>query len=128
MSELDTASQQPTASINPTTLSVTDEQLKTSTLIGYGLMLAGLVTGGLLSIAGVIWAYIKKDEAAGTIYADHYKNIIVTFWWSLGLGILGFILTFVFIGIFVLLGVWIWSIYRLVKGLVRVTSQQAYYS
>jgi uncharacterized membrane protein len=35
---------------------------------------------------------VKKGEARGTIFEDHYSNIVKTFWWGLGLSIIGFIL------------------------------------
>ncbi|WP_221074603.1 DUF4870 family protein [Agarivorans aestuarii] len=107
-------------------LSASDETAKTSALIGYGLMILGLFTG-LFWIVGAIWAMVKKADAAGTLFEDHYSNIIKTFWWGFGLSIIGFVLAFVIIGYFVLLGVWIWSIYRIIKGLAKITSNKSYY-
>ncbi|GAB1623346.1 MULTISPECIES: DUF4870 family protein [Agarivorans] len=107
-------------------LSASDEAAKTSALIGYGLMILGLFTG-LFWIVGAIWAMVKKADAAGTLFEDHYSNIIKTFWWGFGLSIIGFVLAFVIIGYFVLLGVWIWSIYRIIKGLAKITSNKSYY-
>lgn len=104
-----------------------DDAAKTNALIAYGLMVMGLFTG-IFWIIGAVWAMVKKEDARNTIFFDHYDNIIHTFWWGLGLSILGFILLFVVIGYFVLLGVWIWSIYRIVKGLAMITSNKAYYS
>lgn len=121
MSEL-----QPT---NPQTITLTsqDEMAKTNAIIAYGLMIFGLFTG-IFWIIGAIWAMIKKDEARGTIFEDHYSNIIKTFWWGLGLSIIGFILIFVIVGYFLLFAVWIWSIYRIIKGFAKITSNKAYYS
>jgi uncharacterized membrane protein len=69
---------------------------------------------------------VKKEDAANTIYADHYTNIIRTLWIGLGLSIIGFILAFIVVGYFLLLGVWIWSVYRIIKGISRITSNKAY--
>lgn len=110
-----------------TTLTSQDDTAKTNALIAYGLMVAGLFTG-VLWIVGAIWAMVKKSDAQGTVFEDHYTNITKTFWWGLGLSILGFILAFVVVGYFVLLAVWIWSIYRVIKGLARITSNKPYYS
>ncbi|MPW30739.1 hypothetical protein F9L16_17270 [Agarivorans sp. B2Z047] len=107
-------------------LSASDEAAKTSALIGYGLMILGLFTG-LFWLVGAIWAMVKKADAAGTLFEDHYSNIIKTFWWGFGLSIIGFVLAFVIVGYFVLLGVWIWSIYRIIKGLAKITSNKSYY-
>lgn len=108
-------------------LSSIDDAAKTNALIAYILMVVGLFTG-LFWIIGAVWAMVKKEDAAGTIFADHYSNIIKTFWWGLVLSIIGFILAFVVVGYFILVGVWIWSIYRIIKGLAKITSNKAYNS
>ncbi|WP_318474678.1 DUF4870 family protein [Photobacterium leiognathi] len=110
--------------VNPT-MTAKDEAAKTNALIAYGLMIIGLFTG-LFWIIGAIWAMVKKGDAQGTIFADHYSNITKTFWWGLGLSILGALLAFVFVGYFLLLAVWIWSIFRVVKGLAKLTSNKGY--
>lgn len=46
----------------------------------YGLYLFGLVTHGLTLIIGVIVAYVKRDDARGTVFASHYSNAIMVFW------------------------------------------------
>ncbi len=111
----------------PTSLSSQDDAAKTNALIAYGLLVVGLFTG-LFWIIGVVWAMVKKEEAQGTIFEDHYSNIIKTFWWGLGLSIIGFILVLFVVGYFLLIGVWIWSIYRIIKGLAKITSNKAYNS
>ncbi len=108
-------------------LSVKDDAAKTNALIAYGLMIAGLFTG-VLWFVGAIWAMVKKGDAEQTLFEDHYSNIIKTFWWGLGLSILGAILAIFVIGYLVLLLVWIWSIYRIVKGVARITSNKPYNS
>jgi uncharacterized membrane protein len=107
------------------TLSSKDDAAKTNALIAYGLMVFGLFTG-IFWVIGAIWAMVKKDDAAGTLFEDHYSNLIKIFWWGLGLSIIGTILIFVIIGYFILLGVWIWSVYKLIKGLANLTSNKAY--
>ncbi|TDF38280.1 hypothetical protein EYS14_11355 [Alteromonadaceae bacterium M269] len=107
------------------TLSAKDEAAKTNALIAYGLMVLGLFTG-IFWIVGAIWAMVKKGDAYGTLFEDHYSNIIKTFWWGLGLSIISFILLFVIVGYFLGLAVWIWSIYRVVKGLANLTSNKPY--
>lgn len=106
-------------------LSAKDDAAKTNAIIAYGLMIAGVFTG-ILWIVGAIWAMVKKGDAQGSIFKDHYDNIISTFWWGLGLSIVGVLLAFVVVGYFLLLGVWLWSIYRVIKGLAKITSNKAY--
>ena len=108
--------------------SITEEQnssAKTNVLIAYGMMLVGFITG-VFWIVGAVWAMIKKSEAQESIYLDHYENIISTFWWSLGLYVVAFITFFFGIGWFIAIGVTIWSIYRIVKGLAKITSNKSF--
>ena len=106
-------------------MSTQDDAAKTNALIAYGLMILGVFTG-IFWFVGAIWAMVKKSDAVGTRFEDHYSNIIKTFWWGLGLSIVGAMLAVVFVGYFLLLGVWIWSIFKVVKGLARLTSNQSY--
>ncbi|MDA7746564.1 hypothetical protein N8878_04450 [Psychromonas sp.] len=108
-------------------LTIAEDAAKTNALIAYGLMVLGMFTG-LFWFIGVVWAFVKRDEAQGTMFADHYDNIISTFWWTLGLSIVGFILALFIVGYFLLFAVWIWSIYRVIKGLARITSNKPYCS
>lgn len=106
-------------------LSAREEAAKTNALIAYGLMVLGLFTG-IFWIVGAIWAMVKKGDAQGTRFEDHYSNITKVFWLGLILSIIGVILAFVVIGYFVLLFVWIWSVFKIVKGLANLTSNKAY--
>lgn len=107
-------------------LSPQDEAAKTNALIAYGLMVLGLFTG-IFWLIGAIWAMVKKDDAAGTLFADHYSNIVKIFWWGLGLSIIGTLLFVFIVGYFILIGVWIWSVFKIIKGLANLTSNKAYH-
>ncbi|WP_189403980.1 DUF4870 family protein [Alteromonas halophila] len=109
------------------TLSQEDQEARQHALIAYILMLLGLFTG-LLWLAGGIWAIIKQPAASQTQFADHYQNLVRTFVIAIVLSILGGILTVVLIGWPILFGVFIWAAFKLVKGLVRLSSNQAYYA
>lgn len=101
------------------------ENAKNNALIAYILMALGIFTG-IFWIIGAIWAMVKKEEAIGTAFHDHYSNIIKTFWWGLLWTVIGVALWVFFIGGFILLVTWIWSIYRIIKGLARLTSNKSY--
>lgn len=109
----------------------------TATLIVYALFGAAAVVailshgfppiaplGGLVGIIGIILAYVKRGEAAGTWLASHYRWLIRTFWFSLLWGVIGVILFFtlalVLIGLLIGPLVWIatsiWVLYRLIRG------------
>lgn len=108
-----------------TGLPAKDMEAKSNAVIGYVLMGIGLLTG-VFWIVGAIWAMLKKGEARDTKFEDHYSNIIRTFWWSFGLSILGVVTAIFIFGYFILMGVWFWSIYKIVKGLAQITSNKAY--
>jgi uncharacterized membrane protein len=113
------------SSVENQPMTAKDEAAKTNAMIAYILMALGMFTG-LFWFVGAIWAMLKKSDAKGTIFEDHYSNITKTFWWGLGFGILGSILLFVLIGYFVLMVVWIWSVFKIVKGLVQISSNKSY--
>ena len=108
-------------------LSNEDDAAKKNALIAYAFMGIGLFTG-IFWIIGAIWAMVKKDDAVGTLFEDHYSNIIKIFWWGLLLSIIGAFLIFFIIGYFILLAVWFWSVYKLIKGFAKITSNKPYNS
>lgn len=106
-------------------LSEENAKSKTNAIIAYALMVLGLFTG-VLWIVGAIWAMVKRGDAKGTLFEDHYTNIIQTFWWSFGLSVLGIVLAIFVVGYFIIVGVWFWSVFKVVKGLARITSDKPY--
>jgi len=75
---------------------------------------------GVTAIVGVVISYVKKDEAVGTIYESHFDWQIRTFWWGLVWAIVGFLLAFVLVGFAIMFVAWIWAIYRVVKGWLKL--------
>lgn len=112
---------------NTQLFSAYDDAAKTNALIAYALMALGLFTG-ILWIAGAIWAMVKKDDAKDSIFADHYNNITSLFWWGMLWTVIGIILSFIGVGLIVIFVVWIWCVYRLVKGFAAITSNKPYNS
>ena len=109
----------------PVGFSLEDDAARINAIIAYALMVIGFFTG-IFWIIGAIWAMVKKEDAKGTLFEDHYTNIVKTFWWSLAFSILGFFLSVLVIGYVILLIVWIWSMYKVIKGLARITSNKPY--
>lgn len=110
---------------NQMPISPQDEAAKTTALVGYLCMVAGYFTG-LFWLIGGIWAMVKRSDAEGSRYAGHLNNIISLFWWGAGLCIIGFVLLPFMIGYFIWVGAFVWSVYRLVKGLALLTSNKAF--
>lgn len=86
----------------------------------YALSLFGLV---LPSIAAIIINYIKRDTST-PLYRAHHNWMIHTFWWGLAWSIIGGVLSLVLIGWVVLFVVWVWWIYRLIRGFLALMENQ----
>jgi uncharacterized membrane protein len=103
-----------------------DSDYRLLAIIGYGLYLIGWPFLHLPTVGGVILAYIKRDDARGTIWESHFDNMIETFWISLVVGIVAVPLCFFVIGFPILLGVIVWFLYRSIKGLIRAIENRPY--
>src|SRR3990167_6539931 len=71
-------------------------------------------------IAAVIIDYIKKEDVTEPWLASHYRWQIQTFWYGLIFGLIGRLFVLFIVGYFILLGVMIWIIYRIIKGWMRL--------
>lgn len=98
--------------------------------VTYALYALGLLTGGLVAIAGLIVAYIKRDDVAGTYLRSHYDWLIRTFWWSFLWVSLTWVFVVLTIGIGLLVAwlpwgiVWLWGAYRVIKGWLRLADKR----
>lgn len=97
--------------------------LKQITLVVY-LLQALSFAFGITAIVGLVINYVKRDEAAGTVYQSHFDWQIRTFWWGLLWTVIGVVLSFLLVGFAVLFVVWIWAIYRVVKGFLKLNDNQ----
>ena len=115
-------------------------------IICYALFIL-VFTNGLTSIVGVVLAYVKRDDARGTIWESHFNNLIGVFW----TGVVFFVL-FLALAAVGLFGVWhsaetdhfsapvlilpvlwlagvgylIWYLYRTIRGLLLALDNKAY--
>ena len=118
-----------------------DPSLITITHITYGLHALGLAIGafgtativgaflfGWPSIIAVIINYVKRGDARGTWLESHYNWQIKTFWTSLIIACLVFVVGLVLAIVVVGFAVWIigffalgcWAIYRIAKGWLKL--------
>jgi uncharacterized membrane protein len=102
---------------------VDPEELRTTVLVAYGCYALGLVVG-ITPLIGVIIAYLRRKDAAGTPYASHLSWLITTFWVSLIIGIIGAVTLIILIGWVIWAAGSIWYIYRIVKGGLRALDRQ----
>ena len=104
-----------TASRTPAEL----ESMKTITTVVYVLQALSFFTG-ITAIVGIVINYVKRDDAKGTVYESHFDWQIRTFWWGLLWGIVGVATIWLVVGFFVLFAAWVWAIYRVIKGWLKL--------
>ncbi len=101
----------------PSAMSGTTPQ--TWATIVWVLYIASYFTAAATGIVGVIIAYVKRGDLAGTPFESHMTSAIRTFWISLIVGIIGIVLAFVGIGLIILVLLAVWQLFRAIRGLVR---------
>lgn len=138
------------ANLPPTSGAVQQSGLKSTVTICYALYLVGLIIF-VTTIVGVIIAYIKKSDAAGTVWESHFRNLIVVFWVMLAAFVVGLAslpISFyafasffesdvslpeisvlalpVLAAILIYLMLFIWFLYRMIRGLIHAAEDRAY--
>lgn len=103
-----------------------NSSLNTTVVLVYVLQAIGLFTGIAL-IVGVIINYVKLDQARGTYYESHFRWQIRTFWFTLLFYVIGIATAFIIVGLFVLGITWLWQVYRLIKGALRLSDNRPMY-
>lgn len=103
-----------------------DPNQRTIMIVVYVLFGLGVIFGGLSAVAGVILAYIKRqDMLPNSLYHNHLTFLIRTFWGSVAGTVIGFILSFIDIGILVLFAVGIWYLFRVIYGFVKLMDEKS---
>ncbi|MBD3898278.1 hypothetical protein IEI94_20690 [Halomonas sp. ML-15] len=93
-------------------------------IVVYVLLLAGIATGGLTSLIGVVIAYVYRGKGPEWL-DEHYRFQIRTFWISLVYFLLAGILTLIAIGFVLWLVVVVWLVIRCVKGIKALQAKHA---
>jgi uncharacterized membrane protein len=75
---------------------------------------ASLLTASFL--IGVVLAYVKKGDAAGSWAESHFRWQIRIFWYALACTVLGWALVIFLVGFVILFAVTVWLIYRILRG------------
>ncbi|MBN3816714.1 hypothetical protein G3N57_08865 [Paraburkholderia sp. Se-20369] len=121
----DTPEQVPTPSFQRAADSERLSGQRTLTHVLYGLYALHWLTGGITGLIAIIINYVKRDDVAGTPYADHFEWQIRTFWRALIAYVIGFALAFVFVGFVVMFATWVWTLYRIIKGWLYLNDNKA---
>ncbi|XKH60933.1 hypothetical protein LG290_03950 [Halomonas sediminis] len=96
----------------------------TIAIVGYALQLAGIATGGLTSLLGVVIAYVYRGDGPSWL-DDHYRYQIRTFWLSLLYFSVSALLTLILIGFVTWMIAVVWLVIRCVKGIKGLQRRQA---
>ena len=109
---------------------VRDNSVKICAWIVYGLQFAAIFTCGLTALVGFIINLVKRDDAkaAGNVYDSHFRWQIRTFLWALFWYIVSWILCLILIGFVMLAITFLWNIYRIIKGALRLSEDREAYS
>ncbi len=92
----------------------------------YGLHTLAWFSGGVFAVIALIINYIRRSTESDALYIDHHNYMIRTFWWTLlWLVVLSPLWLMFFLPGAIAYGVvWLWYLYRCIKGWVRFNQHQ----
>ncbi|WP_419608272.1 DUF4870 family protein [Thiolapillus sp.] len=105
---------------------MTADAAKKLTHILYALYAASFLLG-ITGLFAIIINYVKRADVKGTIAESHFRWQIRTFWFSLLWVVVGAATAVVAVGYFILIGVGIWNIYRIVVGWFKLSDGKPMY-
>lgn len=87
----------------------------------YALHTLAWFSAGMLAVIAVVLNYVKRSDEQDPLYVLHHNYMISTFWWTLlWLVITGPLwLVFFFPGAIAYFVIWLWYLYRCVRGWMR---------
>lgn len=106
------------------------EGLRSAAMVAWITYVLGLFTSWVTGPVGFIIAMVKRADAIGTPYESHFDAIIrsglICF---IGYSV-GWILVFTVIGIIIggpiLLATWLYNVYVVIRGLLRISERRPY--
>lgn len=103
------------------------ERLRVYSIIVYVLYILAVPSIFSTMLIGVVLAYWKRHEAQGTPFESHFVNAIDVFWLALVVGIVAIVLwPLFFLGALIHAALFVWALYRTIKGLFRAIEWQPY--
>ena len=92
----------------------------------YGLHTLAWFSAGTLAVIALIINYLRRSDETAALYIDHHNYMIATFWWTLlWLVVLSPLwLLFIFPGAIAYGIVWLWYLYRCIRGWMRFNSNR----
>ena len=104
-----------------------ETRLRQLAMAVYVLQLASILVGVTL-IAGIIINYLKRRDVEGTWLESHFRWQIRTFWFTLLWFGVGLALLVIVIGLFVLMALAMWLLYRAIKGWLELEERRPMYA
>ena len=95
------------------------DSLKTLSTVIYALYALSLFSG-VTAIVAIVLNYIKLEEAKGTWLESHFRWQIHTFWWGLLWFVVGAATWIILIGWIVMGVAFVWFIYRIAYGWLKL--------
>ncbi|NCC24136.1 MAG: hypothetical protein EOM25_02895 [Deltaproteobacteria bacterium] len=99
----------------------------TASLVVY-ILQAGWFFFGIPMIIGAIINYVKLGDVRGTWLESHYRWQLRTFWFGLLWGVIGAVTWFLLIGYLILFINFIWMLYRVIRGWLRLMDGREMYA
>src|ERR1700742_2037686 len=97
---------------------------RTITIVAYVLHLLGAMFG-LPSIIALIINYVVKSDGHGEMIDSHHAWMIRSFWYAFLGCIISWVLVVIFIGWLGLALVWLWYVYRHIRGLIDLAENKS---
>ena len=94
------------------------ESERTFVVVAYALHLFGAIAG-IPSIIGLVINYVRRS-GYDDLFDSHHRWMIRSFWWSILWIVIGCITVFILVGWVILFLVWLWYIYRHLRGLIAL--------
>lgn len=108
-------------------LGTTDERLRAYAIVVYILFLLAAPSAFSTMLIGVAIAYAIQGHAHDSLFESHFANAIETFWVALVVGLVAFVLwPLFFLGAIIHAVLFVWVLYRSIRGLARAIAWQPY--
>jgi uncharacterized membrane protein len=93
----------------------------------YGLHTLAWFSGGMFAVVALIINYLRRADESSRLYIDHHNYMITTFWWTLLWLVLLSPLWLLFMvpGMVAYGVIWLWYLYRCIKGWLRFNDDRA---
>ena len=93
----------------------------------YGLHTLAWFSGGVFAVIALIINYLRRADESDALYVGHHDYMIATFWWTLlWLVVLSPLwLLFFLPGVIAYAIVWLWYLYRCIRGWMRFNAKRS---